>query len=113
MPFARRERLPARRASETFGFDHGGNRYRATLGFYPREAGQPARLGEIFMGAAKDGSALDVYTRDTAILASIALQHGASVETLCHALTRDANGKPEGALGVLLELLLKDGGGDG
>ena len=95
-----REKLPDRRACRTIGFDYNGARYRATLGFFA-----DGRIGEIFMGAGKDGSALDIHTRDAAILASLALQHGATVEALGHALTRDADGRPESALGVLFDLI--------
>jgi hypothetical protein len=43
--------------------------------------------------------------RDAAILTSICLQHGASVETIRHALTRNSDGSASGPLGVVLDLL--------
>ena len=48
---------------------------------------------------------IDVLSRDSAVLASLALQHGASVDTLRHALIRNADGSASGALGRLLDLL--------
>jgi hypothetical protein len=38
--------------------------------------------------------------RDAAILTSICLQHGASTETIRHALTRNSNGSASGPLGL-------------
>jgi hypothetical protein len=43
--------------------------------------------------------------RDAAILTSICLQHGASVETIRHSLTRNSDGSASGPLGVVLDLL--------
>ena len=99
-----RELLPQRRPSETFTFDHGGFEYRVTLGFYP-----DGRIGEVFLGAAKSGTALDIATRDSAILLSFALQHGATVEQIRSAMTRDVAGRPEGAMGVLLDRIACEG----
>jgi hypothetical protein len=48
--------------------------------------------------------------RDSAITASIALQHGVPIETLRHALMRDSRGKPSGPLGVVLDLLAQEEG---
>ena len=93
-----RELLPQRRPSETFTFDHGGFEYRVTIGFYPA-----GRIGEVFLSAAKSGAALDIATRDSAILLSFALQHGATVEQIRSAMTRNVAGRPEGAMGVLLD----------
>ncbi len=48
--------------------------------------------------------------RDSAITASIALQHGVPIESLRHALMRDSRGKPSGPLGVVLDLLAQEEG---
>src|SRR5262245_37190610 len=71
---------------------------RVTIGFYP-----DGRIGEVFLGAAKSGTALDIATRDSAILLSFALQHGATVDRIRSAMTRDEMGRPEGAMGALLD----------
>lgn len=97
--------LPNRRASETIKFqvvrrDRTPAVYHATLGYYP-----DGRLGEVFLSAGKTGSDVDVAARDSAIAFSFALQHGCSVETARAAFCRDEDGKPEGPLGTLLDLL--------
>lgn len=48
-----REKLPNRRASESFQFEHGGVRYTASVSFFDGQ-----RLGEIFIDALKPGSAI-------------------------------------------------------
>jgi hypothetical protein len=53
----------------------------------------------------KAGSAADVAARDSAIVCSLALQHGADINTIRRALCRDARGQAGGALGVALDLL--------
>lgn len=93
-----REVLPNRRFSETISFRHGVFDYRATVGFYP-----DGRAGEVFLNAAKTGVDLDVATRDSAIALSFALQHGCRIETICSAMTRDEQGRPAGALGILVD----------
>lgn len=100
-----RERLPPRRYSETLDFTHftptgAPIPHRATLGYYP-----DGRIGEIFISTGKVGTDVDVAVKDAAILASFALQHGAKVEDLHAAMTRDARGRPEGVLGSLLDLI--------
>jgi hypothetical protein len=45
--------------------------------------------------------------RASAVVASIALQHGVDADTLRHALMRNGNGVASGPLGTLLDLLAK------
>jgi len=96
-----RDKLPNRRAGETREFRLHGVSYRATLGFYP-----DGRLGEVFLTGGKIGSNADVAVRDSAILASIALQYGVPLTTLSGALTRDEAGRADGPLGLLLDELV-------
>jgi len=103
-----RDRLPARRLAETIGFDHitptlATMPLVATLGFY-----EDGRIGEVFLYARKDGTDLDTSLKDSAILLSFALQHGATVEGMQGAMTRNAKGEPEGAMGRLLDLIARD-----
>jgi hypothetical protein len=49
------------------------------------------------------------HARDSAIVASLALQHGTDIETIRKALCRDSNGRATGTLGVALDLLADDG----
>lgn len=96
-----RRRLPQRRFQELIDFEHAGQRYTAGVGFF-----QTGEVAEIFMNVpTRAGSAVEVVARDAAILASICLQHGASVETIRRALTRDGDGSASGPLGAVLDLL--------
>jgi hypothetical protein len=95
-----RQRLPNRRASETFALESAGLAYVATISRF-----EDGRIAEIFLSNHKAGSAADVAARDAAICASIALQYGADVETLRKALCRDARGTASGPLGVALDLI--------
>jgi hypothetical protein len=98
---ALRRRLPQRRVHELMDFEHAGHRYTAGLGFF-----ETAGLAEIFINVpGRSGSAIEAVARDAAILTSICLQHGASVETIRHALTRNSDGSAGGPLGVVLDLL--------
>ncbi|RWX72598.1 hypothetical protein EOA24_00725 [Mesorhizobium sp. M2A.F.Ca.ET.039.01.1.1] len=92
--------MPQRRLSETIHFKHDKFVYTATLGFY-----DDGRIGEIFLSSTKSGSFLDIATRDSAIALSFALQHGARISTMREAMTRDGQGRAEGALGALLDRL--------
>jgi hypothetical protein len=96
-----RRRLPQRRLHELVDFEHAGHRYTAGLGFF-----ETGRLAEIFINVpGRSGSAVEAVARDAAILTSICLQHGASMETIRHALTRNSDGSASGPLGVVLDLL--------
>jgi hypothetical protein len=88
---AERERLPNRRLGETFSFDCAGLRYTCTVGRF-----RDGRIAE----------AADTNARDAAIVASIALQHGADLETIRKALSRDGQGRASGALGTALDRLV-------
>ena len=95
-----REILPNRRMAENITFRVGKIVYTAVLGYYP-----DGRLAEVFLNSSKIGTESDVIARDSAIATSFALQNGVSVESLRSALTHDAQGNPEGPLGVLFDLI--------
>jgi hypothetical protein len=95
-----RERLPDRRSHELVNFEHGGFRYTAGIGRFP-----DGRLAEIFLNSPKIGTHVETTAKDAAIVASIALQHGAAPETIRHALTRNRDGGASGPLGRLLDML--------
>jgi hypothetical protein len=97
---ATRRRLPARRASESFNFDWLGMPFIATVSRFPN-----GDLAEIFLTNHKTGSHADTAARDSAVVASIALQFGADVETLRKALLRDSAGNASGPLGVALDIV--------
>jgi ribonucleoside-diphosphate reductase alpha chain len=95
-----RERLPNRRQSETFSFEHAGLRYIATASWFA-----DGRLGEVFITNGKADSQADANARDAAILASIALQHGAPLDVIRKALLRDSRGQPSSPVGMALDML--------
>lgn len=95
-----RETLPNRREHECVTFEFNGRHCIAGIGRY-----EDGRLAEVFIDCAKAGSDADTSAREAAVSASLALQHGCSVQTLRHALIRDVNGRATGALGMVLDLL--------
>jgi ribonucleoside-diphosphate reductase alpha chain len=99
-PRPTRERLPNRRASETFDFEVGGLRYCATISHY-----EDGRIGEIFLASRKAGSQADTAARDSAIVLSLAVQHGADLEIIRRGLCRDGRGHASGPLGRALDLI--------
>jgi hypothetical protein len=93
-----RERLPDRRFAISNSFERDGARFEMTAGFYP-----DMRPGEIFLNADRANSLLDFLMSDAAILASLALQYGASLDELRHAMKRDARGNPSSPIGEALD----------
>ena len=97
-----RENLPNRRESETLHFDFNGIKHQCSISRYV-----DGRLAEIFIDAGKINTHVQNVMRDGAILISLALQFGAPVETLRHAITRDDLGKAASPLGALLDLIVE------
>jgi len=95
-----RERLPNRRRCESLEFSHAGLAFTLCAGFY-----RDGRIAEIFLSSHKPGSAVEAVARDAAIVASLALQHGADLETIGRALTKDHGGGPATLLGAALDAL--------
>jgi hypothetical protein len=98
-----RERLPNRRASVIFDFEAMSLRFTASATRYP-----DGRLAELFLDNHKAGSGIGTLVRDSAIILSFALQHGADADAIRRALCRDSEGRPLGPLGVALDRLAKD-----
>ncbi len=96
----RRERLPHRRAAINTSFERDGARFEMTAGFY-----SDMRPGEIFLSADRANSLLDFLMSDAAILASIALQYGATLDELRHAMKRNSQGEPSSPIGTALDRL--------
>jgi len=99
-PQPSRRRLPNRRVSETLGLELNGHAYIVTTSNFG-----DGKLAEIFMSNKKRGGDVDTNARDAAIILSFALQHGADVEAIRHALCRDSRGRPQGPIGAALDLL--------
>jgi hypothetical protein len=100
MTNAIRRRLKNRRESVTFNFVCGNFQYVATVSFF-----DDGRLAEIFLGNGHAGSGTDTAAKDSAVVASIALQHGVSLDVIRHALLRDAHGVASSPLGAALDLI--------
>jgi ribonucleoside-diphosphate reductase alpha chain len=90
-----RESLPNRRGSLSFNFLHDGHTYHATATRYT-----DGRLAEIFLDVGLAGSSIQQHATSSAVLASIALQHGVAPQTLIHAVRG-------GPLAAALELAVK------
>jgi hypothetical protein len=82
-----RAKLPDRRSSTVFDFTSMNMKFTASASRYP-----DGRLAELFVDNHKQGSAIGTLVRDSAILVSFALQHGADPEAIRRALCRDGEG---------------------
>ena len=90
-----REHLPNRRGNVSFNFVHESRQYHATATRYG-----DGRVAEIFLDVGKAGSTVQQHAEATAVLASIALQHGVAPQTIIHAVSG-------GPLAAALELAVK------
>jgi hypothetical protein len=95
-----RQRLPNRRASVTFNFECNQLPYRATISRYPN-----GDLAEIFLSNSKAGSDSDSAAKDSAVICSLALQHGVPLPTIRKALLRDPRGIASSPLGKALDVI--------
>jgi hypothetical protein len=85
-----------RRASESFNFESSGMAYTATFSRFSDDG----TIAEIFISNHKTGSHSDTAAKDSAVVASIALQFGADLETLRKALLRP----PRTALDLIAQI---------
>jgi hypothetical protein len=90
-----RERLPNRRASELIDFESMNMKFTASIS---RDA--EGRIRELFCDKHKCGSSIGTLVRDSAIILSFALQHGADIESIRRALCRDSQGRALGPVGA-------------
>jgi len=97
------KRLPNRRASESSAFIWNGMDFTATVSRFT-----DGRLAEIFLSNGKIGGVADATARDSAVVCSLALQHGVPVETIQHALLRDGQGVASARLECALDLIAGD-----
>jgi hypothetical protein len=96
-----REPLAARRSHEAFNFRHWDTEYTVGLGRSPDGA-----IREVFINGGKIGTQMETLARDSAVLLSIALQYGVPLDTLQHAMTRNADGSASGPIGALLDQMV-------
>jgi ribonucleoside-diphosphate reductase alpha chain len=101
-----RQRLPDRRFSTVFSFECNGLHYTASASWF-----DDGKLGEVFVGNHRADSHADACAKDAAILASIALQYGATLDVLRKALLRDSQGRPSTPIGIALDRLAEDSSG--
>ena len=97
-----RRTLPPRRATETFNMRFWNQPFTVTVGFYAD--GTP---GEVFIDGGKTGQDIQSTARDAAVVLSLALQHGAPIETIRHAVTRNPSGSAASILGAVVDALSK------
>jgi ribonucleoside-diphosphate reductase alpha chain len=98
-----RERLPDRRLCESFSYQHGGLKYTASIARYG-----DGRFAQIFVSNHKSGSDADAAAKDSAVICSIALQHGVPIDTIRKALLRDARGNPASPMGAALDIIARE-----
>jgi hypothetical protein len=98
-----RRRLPNRRASEFVNFESMNMRFTASVS---RDA--TGKILELFCDNHKQGSAIGTLVRDSAIVLSFALQHGADIEAIRRALCRDSQGRALGPISTVLDLLAEE-----
>lgn len=99
-----RKTMPARRRSETFTMRFGNMNalFAVTIGHYA-----DGSVGEVFISGAKTGSEIEAVTRDGAILLSLAIQHGADLKIVQHALTREGSGKASTIIGAVVDEIIE------
>jgi ribonucleoside-diphosphate reductase alpha chain len=101
-----RRALPNRHKSESFGFECNELHYVATVGFFA-----DGGLAEIFLSNSKAGSHSDSAAKDSAVVASIALQFGVPLNINRRALLRDARDVASSPLGVALDIVASENWG--
>jgi ribonucleoside-diphosphate reductase alpha chain len=94
--------LPQRRRCETFEMAFGGltKGHTITVGVF-----EDGSLGEVFISGGKSGEMVEAIARDGAVLLSMALQHGVSLDTIKHSITRDSFGRPLSIVGAVVDQL--------
>jgi ribonucleoside-diphosphate reductase alpha chain len=95
-----RRRLPNRRASLTFEIESQGLSFTCSASWFA-----DGSLAEVFLQNHKAGSMAGINAQDSAVVCSLALQHGVPLETIRRALMRDSRGDASGPLGVALDLV--------
>lgn len=108
---SRRDALPNRRNQISFDFRRSGVRFVGSVGFF--DDGRPA---EVFVQCERASTEIAALGRDAAILISLGLQHGVTLDTMRHGVTRDHDEEPSSFVGALLDevdKLLRDRGEEG
>lgn len=93
-----RERLPNRRATETFTVEFAGRTFEASIGTDPA-----GLVREVFLRGGHSGSELDILLGDLGVAISLALQHGAPPGELAKAFLRNAARSPAGVAAAAMD----------
>lgn len=97
-----RRQLPARRPQISVDLLFNGNRFTVSFG----GDGASGELLEVFVSTwSQAGSSLQDAVRDAAIMISLAIQHGCSIDTMARALTRNHDGQPASIIGAVVEAM--------
>jgi hypothetical protein len=97
-----RHRLPNRRRCETFQLEHAELIYTVSFGRF--DSGE---ISEVFVNNHRTNSGADTAARDAGIILSFALQHGADIDAIRRALSRNADGTANGVIGAVLDQIAK------
>ena len=101
--FARGRRiLPLRRRAETFAIVCRNQPVAITAGFYDDGA-----VGEVFIDTGKSGADLAHVARDAAVVISLALQHGVSIDAIRQGVTRNGS-EPASIVGAVVDRISAD-----
>jgi hypothetical protein len=96
-----RQRLPNRRPCVTFSFRCNSLRYACTFGL-----AADGTIAEVFLSNHRSGSDTDAVAKDSAVVCSLALQHGVPLSTIRGALLRDSHGRASSPLGAALDQIV-------
>jgi hypothetical protein len=92
-----RERLPDRREAELVDFEHSGRKWTVAVGRFA-----DGRIAEVFLDAQKSSPIVEL-ARESALIASLAMQSDCPLETLRHALRDRDAGPLAAALAAITE----------
>lgn len=92
--------LPNRRPHEAADFYFWGRKFIAGFGW------DGNRLTELWLNSGKSGEQAQVLAQDAAVVLSLALQYGAPLEVIAHALKRHPDGSPQGPIGAAVDLAM-------
>jgi hypothetical protein len=95
-----RNRLPNRRACETFSLKVAGLQYTCSVGRF-----SDGRLAEIFLTNHRAGSDAVAAANDSAVVCSIALQYGVPLDIIRKSLMRDGRGQARTPLAAALDII--------
>ncbi len=103
-----RRRFPNRRSGYVAHMRHRQINYQIGFAFFGFATWDLGEVGEIFISSDKPGSNAEECARDGAILASHALQRGATITQLAASVTRGDNGEASTLIGAAIDLVARE-----